>query len=186
MFEDWTFGKRVGAGFAFAAAVLVLFAVVGFRSASKVVDDNTWVQHTHEVRTTLSELISLLKDVETGARGYVITGEPAFLEPYVNALGAIDANVAKVRTLTSDNSLQQARIAALGPLVAGRLAEAKQVVEARQRDGYDVATKLVAAGAGKRLMDGVRTAVGEMDREEARLLQARSKRRMPRRKRLVP
>jgi CHASE3 domain sensor protein len=174
MIDNWTFGKKVGAGFAFAGAVFVILAVVGFRSTSKLIEDNRWVQHTHEVRATLTELISLLKDAETGARGYVITADESFLEPYRTALPATERNLVHLRNLTSDNIVQQRRLEALSPLVSARLGEAKNVVDVRKSDGFEAALKTVASAEGKRIMDRVRVAVAEMDRDEEQLLLART------------
>lgn len=174
MIDNWTFGKQVGAGFAFAGAVLVLLAVVGFQSTAKLIEDNRWVQHTHEVRVTLTELISLLKDTETGARGYVITGEDSFLEPYHVALGAAERSLERVKTLTADNPSQQQRSDALGPLVRARVLDAKRLVEVRASSGYEAAAQLVASAEGKVLMDRIRAVVSEMDADEKRLLEDRT------------
>jgi CHASE3 domain sensor protein len=173
MMEQWTFGKRVGAGFAFAGGVLVLLAVVGFRGTTTLIENSRWVQHTYEVRASLADLLSSLKDAETGTRGYVITGDDAFLEPYRAALTATERNVAQVRSLTSDNAEQQRRLDAVAAVVEERLAEARRVVEVRASGGYGAAAKAVTAAEGKRLMDRVRVAVGEMDVVEKELLDAR-------------
>jgi methyl-accepting chemotaxis protein len=175
MMDRWTFGKKIGAGFAFAGAVLVLLSVVGFRTTSKLVDDSRWVQHTYEVRATLTELLSALKDAETGARGFVISGEQTFLEPYRFAVGETERKITHLRRLIADNPKQQQRLEVLTALVAERLAEAKRVVDTRGTGGYDAASALVVEAEGKRLMDRLRASVAEMDGEEAQLLDARTK-----------
>lgn len=175
MLDNWTFGKRVGAGFAFAAAVVVVLAVIGYRSSLQVKEDNRWVAHTHEVRSTLAELTSLLKDVETAARGYAIAGEDSFLEPYFAALGNIEQNAKRLQQLTADNPVQQQRVAALAPLVAARLGEAESIVDMRKTQGVEAALRVVAAGEGKRWMDAIRDAVALIDGEEAKLLALRAR-----------
>lgn len=175
MNDNWTFGKKVGAGFAFAGAVLVLLAVVGYQSTAKLIEDNRWVQHTHEVRSTLSGLISALKDAETGTRGYVITGDDAFLEPYRAAVTAADGSLRQVGLLTADNPAQRQRVDGLASLVNARMLEAKRVVDVRAAAGYEPAAKLIVDAEGKRLMDRVRALIGEMEKEEARLLDARTR-----------
>src|SRR6187551_3918082 len=113
MIDNWTFGRKIGAGFAFAGAVLVLLSVVGFQSTAKLIEDNRWVQHTHEVRGKLTALIALMTDAETASRGYVITGDDTFLEPYQAAVGAVDRNLGELRSVTSDNPAQQQRLDSL-------------------------------------------------------------------------
>lgn len=174
MMSSWTFGRRVASGFAVAGAVLVVLSVVGFRSAAKVIDDNRWVQHSHEVRAHLTQVVSTLKDVETGARGYVITGDEAFLEPYTTAQAEVGSLLSQLRSLTADNPTQQRRIEGVSTLVTARLAEAKQVVERRRNEGYEAGAQGIVSGEGKRLMDEVRAAVAEIDGEEVRLLSART------------
>jgi len=173
MIQNWTFGKKVGAGFALAGAVLLLIALVGFRSTEGLIDNNRWVAHTHAVRASLEELISQLKDAETGARGYVITGDDAFLEPYRTSVDGSRRAFEDVRTLTADSAAQQRRLDALAPLVDARMAEAKRAVDLRKGSGAEAAAKAVAEGEGKKLMDRVRAAVAELAAEEQRLLEIR-------------
>lgn len=175
MIEDWTFGKRIGTGFAIAGIVVVVLSAVGFSSTQRLIENNHWVEHTHEVRRTLSDLLSVVKDAESGARGYALTGDGAFLEPYRAALNEVGRTVRHVQTLTADNPSQQRRIEALGPMVDARLAEATRLVGVREKDGLEPATRVVAGGEGKRLMALVRTGVGEMDREEEHLLELRAR-----------
>jgi CHASE3 domain sensor protein len=174
MIDNWTFGRKVGAGFAFAGAVLILLAVVGFQSTAKLIEDNRWVQHTHEVRSTLAGVLSLLKDAETGVRGYVIAGDETFLEPYRAAAGAVEADVQRVKTLTADNRAQQQRVETLTALVAERMLELERLLGVRANDGYEPAAKVVVSLSGKQLMDRIRTTVSEMDREEKQLLDQRT------------
>ena len=68
MFGDWTFGRRIGAGFAFSALVLMVMALVGYQSAESLIADDERVAHTHQVRWVLAQLFSSMKDSETGVR----------------------------------------------------------------------------------------------------------------------
>jgi len=70
----------------------------------------TLVDHTHEVRENLEKIVSQLKGAETGQRGFVITGQPHYLQPYNVGLAGLEVAVADVRTLTSDNPFQQVKI----------------------------------------------------------------------------
>src|SRR4051794_28646326 len=107
---NWTFGRKLALGFAIAVLTLVMIGFSGYRSTVHLIDNDQWVTHTHEVRTKLSDLISSLKDVETGQRGFVISGEENFLEPYRAALPDVTKTVAELRALTADNDAQQRRL----------------------------------------------------------------------------
>ena len=98
--------------------------------------------HTHEVLEHIAGVLSQLKDAETGQRGYVITGDEAFLEPYQT--GSADRfNVVKeLRKLTADNPNQQKRLDAAEPLIAAKLAELKEAIDLRRKGDVDGAVKI--------------------------------------------
>ena len=174
MFGNMTVGKRLVAGFGLAALTLLLIAGVSYRNANQLIDTERWVAHTHQVRNELAELLSYLKDAETGQRGYVITGEESYLEPYKSALNGIRTTLAEVKKQTSDNPDQQRRLAALGPLIDSKLAELSETIGLRRNQGFDAAQKVVLTNAGKSIMDQIRAMIAEADQEEATLLQKRT------------
>jgi methyl-accepting chemotaxis protein len=174
IFAKWTFGKRLGAGFAVAAIVLLIVALFGYQNAERLTDDSRWVNHTQEVRGELAEFMALAVDMETGVRGYVITGDDVFLEPYTPAVQRSSQVLEDIRRLTSDNPTQQRRAAALQPLLDGRLQNLKSVLDTRRTGTFTSAQAIVASGEGKRAMDQIRRVVTEMDREEATLFARRA------------
>jgi methyl-accepting chemotaxis protein len=174
MFENWTFGKKVGAGFALAGVVLVVIAVVGHQSTVRLLENDRWVEHTHEVRRELANLLSTLKDAESGQRGFVITGDEAFLEPYVAAQGSSKGTFERVRSLTADNPDQQRRIQTLGPLIDAKMDELAETINMRRTVGFEATQKVVASGRGKKYMDQMRQLLADMDADEDRLLKQRA------------
>ncbi len=173
MGQDWTFGRRVATGFAFTGLILAIVAAVGYFSTSRLIETQQWVKHTYEVRQSLSELMFLLSDAESAQRGFVLSGKPEFLEPYRSAVSKTPEVYSRLRQLTSDNREQQQRLEVLRPLLDSKLERMRQTVETRTNGGFEPATKLVQDGGGKELMDQVRDLVGEMDRQESRLLEER-------------
>jgi methyl-accepting chemotaxis protein len=174
MLQNWTFGRRLAAGFGLAGLTLMVIAVVSYRNIHTLIETDGWVTHTHQVRGELADLLSQVKDAETGQRGYIITGSEAYLEPYRSALSQIKPIVDDLRRLTADNPQQQRRLAALQPLLDAKLAELRQTVDLRRTDGLDAATKIVQTNAGKAAMDQIRAIVGEADQAETELLKQRS------------
>ncbi len=151
-----------------------MIAVISYRNTYDLIENDSWVAHTYQVRTDLADLVSLLKDAETGQRGYLITGDDSYLAPYQSALGSIKATLDDVRKLTSDNPDQQRRLTALSPLIDAKLAELKQTIDLRRTEGLDAATKMVVTNAGKTYMDQIRALVAEADQDEKDLLKLRS------------
>jgi methyl-accepting chemotaxis protein len=169
-----TVGKRLVAGFGLAALTLLLIAGFSYHNANLLIDTERWVTHSQQVRAELALLLARLTDAETGQRGYVITGEEGYLEPYKSALNVIAPTLADVKKQTSDNPNQQRRLAALSPLIDKKLAELNDIIVLRRNQGFDAAQKVVLTNAGKSVMDQIRAIIGEADQEEAGLLQMRS------------
>jgi methyl-accepting chemotaxis protein len=174
VFSNWTVGRRLVAGFGLSALTLVVVAVVSYRNAHQFIENDGWVEHSHQVRIELSDLMSELKDAETGQRGYLITGDDNYLAPYTSALASVPATLADLRKLTVDNPNQLRRLASLQQAVDGKLAELKQTIDLRRTQGFDAAEKLVLTNAGKVFMDEARATIADADQEERDLLKQRS------------
>jgi methyl-accepting chemotaxis protein len=170
----WSIGKKIGSGFGLALIALTMVGAVSYDSTSKLIDSAEWVRHTHEVLNGLDELLSGMKDAETGQRGYVITGEARYLEPYQGAREAVDEKLKHLRELTADNPIQQQRLADIEPLVVSKFAELQETIDLRRTKGFGPAEQVVVTDKGKNAMDSIRKLVGEMREEETELLARRS------------
>ncbi len=170
----WTFGKKIAFGFAVCFVLLLAIGLVAYRSLETLTKTSYAVTHTYQVLGRIDGIISLLKDAETGQRGFVITGDENYLEPYQAALGAIDKLVGELRELTADNPNQQKRIDAMAPLIAAKLAELKRTIELRRSAGFEPTQKAVASNVGKQYMDDLRRLGSQMDQEERELLKRRA------------
>ncbi|MDE3131869.1 MAG: CHASE3 domain-containing protein, partial [Acidobacteriota bacterium] len=173
---NWSVGTRIGAGYAFALALLALLGVASYRSAAEFAGASKQTVHTHVVLDTIGRILSDLQDAETGQRGYVITGVDSYLEPYRNGVADLGRSLRALRTLTADNPAQQQRIARMEPLVADKLAELKQTIELRRDKGFDAALQVVQSNEGKKRMDEIRATLSAMKAEEERLLKERDAR----------
>jgi len=171
---NWTFGRKLALGFTIAVLTLLLIGISGYKSTEDLIDNEHWVTHTHEVRTKLADLLSFIKDAETGQRGFVITADETFLETYRAALPGIVGITSELRRLTADNDVQQRRLAALQPLIDGKLVLLKNAIELRRTQGLEPSVKLIAAGEGRVAMEQIRRLVAEMDDEESSLLKLRN------------
>jgi CHASE3 domain sensor protein len=171
--QTWTFGKKIAFGFGLAVVMLLLVAGVAYRSTDALIANNHQVTHSHEVLESLGQVLSLMKDAETGQRGYLLTGNETYLEPYTASIGSVAALVDRLRALTADSPSQQGRLGQAAALIDAKLAELKLTVELRRTQGLDVALKEVERGTGKSFMDDLRKVMGAMDLEERALLKQR-------------
>ena len=169
----WTIGTKIGGGFALALAALLIIGAVSYRSTTSVIEIMAKRTQATEVLVKISRLLSTLKDAETGQRGFLITGEDRYLEPYNAALVQSDQILKAVRELTRDNPNQQRRLDALEPLVAGKVAELKETIDLRRDPikGFEAARQAVLTDKGKGLMDGIRKVLGDMERDQNDLYQ---------------
>jgi methyl-accepting chemotaxis protein len=174
MFRNWTVGRRLVAGFGLAGLTLLLVAFVSYRNITGLIENNGLVEHSHQVRIELANLLSELKDAETGQRGYLLTGVDSYLEPYETALPEIKTTFAKVVELTADNPLQKPRLAKLPQLIDAKLAELRQTIELRRTQDIGAALKIVLNNSGKTLMDQIREVIGQADQEAVDLLKLRA------------
>ncbi len=157
------------------AGALVMNAGLTYWNTRHLVEDDRMVAHSHEVLDALEQLISTLKDAETGQRGYLITGEPRYLDPYNDAFATIRDRIAHLERLTADNPGQRARLVDLERHIAAKLDELKQTVDLRRDRGSDAARRIVLTDRGKAEMDAARDVVRAMDEEERRLLEMRDR-----------
>jgi PAS domain S-box-containing protein len=170
----WQMGNRlVLGGFAIATAILIFVGWQSYRSTGLLVEAAHWRDHTYEVLNSLDETVGQLSDAETGQRGYLLTGDETYLEPYRAAIQTVDQTLARLKNLTSDNPSQQKHIQALAPLIEKKLAEMQRTVDLRRNKEVAAATGLVLEGSGKQAMDQIRTLIAGMTNEENYLLRTR-------------
>jgi len=158
------------------AAVLGFFLISGwiaYFNVQALRDDNQKIYHSHQVIRALDAVLSSIKDAETGQRGFLLTGEESYLDPYNAALLALAPQLDELAQLTSDNPRQQRRIAQLRQQISAKLAELKQTIDLQREQGAQAALAAVRTNRGKTEMDAIRAQLGAMDQEEAALREKR-------------
>lgn len=168
-----TIGKRISLGFGLAILLILLVAGAGYRSTTQLVEASALSTHTFKVLHALELTIDHLVDAETGQRGYIITGEDAYLGPYQSGIGRIEEAQRELRILTADNPSQQSRLDRLDVVVRARLVELLANIALRRDKGFDAARLSIMSDRGKRFMDEARQILAEMSAVETQLLRAR-------------
>lgn len=160
-------------GFAISMMSLFIVGLTGYRTTQNLVETADWVAHTHEVKTLIESVVSQLKDSETGQRGYLLTGNPSYLEPYESGKSLIDTNLSRLRYLTVDNPMQQVRIGQIMMLANEKLKELKETVDLYKAGNRTGAFDVLMSDSGKQIMDEIRAIIHDMKSEEAQLLAVR-------------
>jgi signal transduction histidine kinase/CHASE3 domain sensor protein len=161
-------------GFITAFVALVAIAVISLGSSRQLRASRSQVIHTLEVLVRAEQLLSLLKDAETGQRGYLLVQDPRYLQPYLTASEEIGPALQHLRQLTQDNPGQQERLNRLDAIIQGKLAELERTLSLARSGNLSTALELVRTDEGRRLMDSARRLLGEVQEEERRLLALRT------------
>ncbi|OJT27421.1 hypothetical protein BO221_05470 [Archangium sp. Cb G35] len=165
------------AGLLAATLTVLLIAALFLRSTRQLAGSSGRVTHTLDVINEAELLLSLMKDAETGQRGYLLTRERHFLAPYEEARGRIQPSLERLRALTAYEPPQRRRLEAMEALIQRKLALIERTVRLEQETQSAAALEPVRSGEGKQLMDALRVlerelreeAEGRLQRENARL-----------------
>jgi hypothetical protein len=162
------FFKKVAGGFGLASAILVLVGVISYQNTRILIDNR------NQVINKLEELLSVMKDAETGQRGYILTGQESYLEPYQAVVTNIDPKITELKNFIADQPSQKKQFTALQSLIAAKLSILKQTISLRQNQGFEAALQVIQTNQGKNLMDDIRIAINEIESEDKRLLKGQS------------
>src|SRR5918911_2282002 len=166
----WTVEKKIATGFGLLLAILLVVGLVSYRNTRKLIRDGNLVAHSHEVLDELDGTLSSVKDAETGQRGFIITGDEEYLQPYAAALPAIGRHLMRLKELTEGDAAQRRSLGELEGRIADRLALINDAIELRRASGFAAAEQVISTGRGKKIMDDIRALVAEMSaRENAQL-----------------
>ncbi|TXT38466.1 MAG: signal transduction histidine kinase [Comamonadaceae bacterium] len=151
-----TISKKTGAW------MLVAFVLVGLVTAASLWSFNQTDEAASARRQTRllinrgEDLLSALKDAETGQRGFLLTGNETFLEPYLAVRDTIHLQLADLRQSAQLEATHQ-HLDAVAPLVTAKLADLAQVIALYRNNQIAQAVAQVSHGEGKRLMDAIRS-----------------------------
>jgi PAS domain S-box-containing protein len=146
--------------------LIFLFGVAAYVNLLKLQDATGAEEHTFAVVGQLDLILSTLKDAETGQRGYVLTGDPRYLEPYDAAVSVIDEQNARLRRLTSGHPESLGPLDRIASLSRAKLGELRESIDAAREHGQGAALAVIRTGHGKALMDELRHAIGAMRIDE--------------------
>ena len=157
-------------GFLLVAVLLIVTAVLAAYNTLQLRRAQEWVNHTRLVLEAIEGVVGSVKEAESGARGFVIAGEPEYLEPYNRVTAGLPAQIVAAQQLVADNSAQVERMSQLKALVQARMDRLQTAID-RRRATPDLPA--VVTGQGKRDMDQIREIASRMENEERALLDTR-------------
>jgi two-component sensor histidine kinase len=156
----WFGGKRL---MVLASLIIVicgagaaLYLVYG---VNRQLDD---VVHSYDVRNAARDLSQAVTDAETGQRGYLLTNDEYYLEPYNQALGSIDERLHALQEMTADDPLQHLRVMSITADIAAKRDELAATVKLAQTGQAAAARNILRTGNGEELMNNIRDGIGRL------------------------
>lgn len=170
---EWAIYKKNTGSFVIAVAIMTSVGIISYLSLLQYRENAQRVTHTREVLEKTKEVMSQIKDAETGQRGYLLTGKERYLEPYRTATGQIAQKLQALRQLTADNPNQQRQLDRLEPLISKKLVLIEQTINARSKN-LESALQIIQTDRGQQIMEDIRMLTRDMENEEKELLKQRS------------
>lgn len=164
--NTWSIEKKTVVMLGLASTILVSLNALFYWNFIKQKETSDRVNHSQQTIQKLESVLSSVKDAETGQRGYLLTGQEPYLEPYTIAIATIDREIAELKRLTATNPNQQQQIASLEPLIRKKLAELKETIDLKNNQSSAAAKQLVLTNRGKELMDRIRTTIQHIQEQE--------------------
>ena len=158
-----------------ALGFVLLAAIVGTRSwlIESQRDGNDAVRQAFALDNSLVTMLSLAQDAETGQRGFLLTGEEPYLDPYRSATNALQTEMQAISVAVASNPDRQAQFDALRAALAAKIAEIDETISLYKAGNASEALAVVRTNRGKEAMDEIRAVIGEMRRDESAELQQR-------------
>lgn len=168
-------GRKIAIGSAVSCVIFFLVGLVAYHNTRRLLETEKWVDHTHAVLLDLRELSLHHTTIESLQRGYILTGQEAAVSSFERVRASIEALLAKLDTLTSDNEAQARRVRELRDLSRRKLDFAALTIAQRRTLGRDAAIARLSDGEGFRLMDAIEATSSEMVGAEQELLEQRER-----------
>lgn len=145
-----------------ALSAVLLVGLVAYTNARGYLQTQQAVREALSARESANEVLSLLKDVETGARGFALTGEPTFLEPYLTARSKLPRSLRVLAQVGAQDSELSASARRVEELVVKSLTDSERIIALGRGPQVGASHGLPALAEGKRIMDEVRVEVDKM------------------------
>ena len=165
---------RTFAGFAAAMFTVLLIAFFGYRSLDNQQESSALAAHGVNVLQRVDNLMSSLKDAETGQRGYLLTGRETYLEPYNNARADVPGQLQELRRLTAGNPRQQELLSQIQRFADQKFAELEDTIVLKRAGNSENALAVVNTDRGKIVMDRLRDVITQFIEEDRATLVMRT------------
>jgi signal transduction histidine kinase/DNA-binding response OmpR family regulator/CHASE3 domain sensor protein len=156
---------RTFAGFLIAISAVIAIGLVSYRARIQSAAEGRRMTAALLRLDALADLLSSVKDLETGQRGFMLTGEDAYLEPYAEGRARINNRLASVRSGFAGEIAPARQVEELAGFINDKIKELEHTIDLRRRGQIDAALRIVRDDRGKIAMDRIRNLTSELEVE---------------------
>ncbi|AZO12890.1 response regulator [Mesorhizobium sp. M3A.F.Ca.ET.080.04.2.1] len=155
---------------------VIVAAIVGGRAilAETQIADRVASRRSIETQQLLAGLLSLTQDAETGQRGYLLTGEKTYLQPYQHAVEALPGQLARIDQMLPASSEAAQQVAGIKEALARKQSELAETIRLYDAGNMSKALEIVRGGSGKLDMEQIQANIDAIRRIDGANLQARA------------
>ncbi|HEY6900121.1 MAG TPA: CHASE3 domain-containing protein, partial [Puia sp.] len=162
--------RNLQIGFGASLLILVITSVASWSSIRNLMDSSKWVDHTDSVLLKLAGISTVLRDAESGQRGYLLTGDTSFLRAFNGAQDRVHALVDSIETMVGDNASQRINLKSLREVVFEPVTLMGLVINQKKTDNL---YSLDDVRKARDYMGQTRVVLGRMEMEEHHLMETR-------------
>ena len=159
------FEKRALVGFTCTIFALVLLVIFSFSSTQRLIQTSALYAHRLSVFNNSDLVLNNILDLESGYRGYVITGDTIFMAAVLTDTKALELCMRRLDSLTSTDAFQTKIIDSLYHFIAKKQEWSQGIIAARQQD-FESPQALIASGKGRIITNSVRESVARLKQRE--------------------
>jgi PAS domain S-box-containing protein len=170
----WAIEKKIRVGFGVALALMLILGLVSYQTTLKLRVTEQEDSPIDVALDRLDEIVSQLRDAEADQRGYLITGDEQYMEPYNEETQTIERDLSDLRAMTTNNPSLRSGIEILAPLIAKEFAALTQMHDSRKNQGFKPAVQATLVNQSQRIMDDILQSIGELQDQQNQLLQQKT------------
>lgn len=164
---------RLLVGFGIVVLILLGSAIFSYHNTRQLREDSQVVERTYRILEKLESVYAAIVDAETGQRGFLLTGEEQYLQPYHSAITTINQEMSALESLTLDNPQVHSRLAAINEIIQEKLNELAISIRLRRNESFDAAVAQLREDANTRELEQLRLEMEGLQANEKAFLSAR-------------
>jgi methyl-accepting chemotaxis protein len=173
MIQRWSIAQKITFGFALGPLALIVIGLIAYTNTNRMLATEGIIGNSFAVRNSLHRVEQNLVDAETGQRGYLLTGNAEYLQPYEQAVHSVSGAIKALNTAVAGEPQQEGRAAQIASLSNDKLAELAATINIARTRGLAAAVAVVRSNRGKTIMDRIRGLFNEALVEQRQIEDAR-------------